>query len=127
MKLTKLFVIFSSILLLNSSLSTNITFKPSIDSQTLYKSICKITNDITSSKSDTKDILIGNLGGKIWSSTINNIVQCIDDETAVVVTDLQNKMSRNNLKKALLIIVAFDSIDGVSIKNLSRRTDPVIF
>jgi len=116
MKLTKLFVIFCSILFFNSSISTKIDLILPTDSQNLSRSICNIANDVINSKTDTQDILIGNFGGKSQSSTINDIIQCINDETTVVVTDLKDKMSRNDLRKASLFIIAFDMIDGVSIK-----------
>ena len=116
MKITKLFIIFSTIFIFNSSLSTNFVLNPSIFDQNLSKSISKIANDATSTTTDTHDILIENLGGNIWSSTINEILKCIDDATAVVVTDLKAQMLSNVLKKAMVIIVAFDMIDGVSFK-----------
>jgi hypothetical protein len=79
----------------------------------LPKSICKVTNDITSSKSDTQDILIGNLGGKIESSIVNDIVKCIDDGTAVVVADLKDIIKNEQLRKTSIIILVMDQANEV--------------
>ncbi|CAG9811315.1 unnamed protein product [Chironomus riparius] len=111
MKITKLLIFISTISILNLAISTK-----SINSdQHLAENICRITNDIIKSTNDTQDILIGNLGGIIWSSAVNEIIKCIADETAVVFTDLRIKMINSNLRKAAVIIMAFDKVDGASI------------
>jgi len=115
MKISLFFVIFSTLFLLNSSFGTYNHLKSSSDDQKLSKSICKITNDVTSSKIHTQDILIGNLGGKIWSSTINDIVQCIDDGSAVVIVDLNAVMEEKNLRKASVVILTLNGINQVSL------------
>ena len=96
-KIVKFFVIFLCIFCLNST-----------DAQDLSKNICKITNDITKSSTDTQDILIGNLGGETWSSTVNDIIQCVDDNIAIVVTDFQQKIIEKNLKKASVVILILE-------------------
>ena len=103
----KIAIQFSLIFILNSSIGM-------CNEQNLIQSICKITNDITNSNTDKKDVLIGNLGGKTWSLTINKIIECIDDETAVVVTDLSKKMTTKDLRKAAVIIIAFKEPNEVS-------------
>jgi hypothetical protein len=74
MKFVKIFVTFSSILLLNSSFSTTIIPESPSDDQKLAKSVCKITNDVTRAKTDTQDILIGNFGGQAESTVVNDII-----------------------------------------------------
>ena len=113
---TKVFIILLSFYFLNSSLSTNFTLKSSTDDENLAKSICKITNDVINSRADTQDILIGNLGGQIWSSTINDIIQCIDDRNAVVLTDFKTKITEKSLKKASVTILALQWFNNVSLK-----------
>ena len=114
MKTVKIFTILSSLLLLNSTLSTNLILKSSTDDEKLSKSICKITNDVINTKTDTQDILIGNLGGKVWSSTVNDIVKCIDDGNAVVVTDFNAKIVEKNLRKSAVVILTMEWLDRVS-------------
>ena len=118
MRITKLFIIFCAILLLNSAFSS----KSLSSDQNLAPSICKITNDITKSTTETQDILIGNPGGQVWSSTVNDIIKCIDDGTAVVVTDLSSQMLNKNLRKASVVIVTLDRIDGVSVNEVSEKS-----
>ena len=118
MRITKLFIIFCAILLLNSAFSS----KSLSSDQNLAQSICKITNDITKSTTETQDILIGNPSGQVWSSTVNDIIKCIDDGTAVVVTDLSSQMLNKNLRKASVVIVTLDRIDGVSVNDVSAKS-----
>jgi len=115
MKITKFFIIFSTLLFINSSLSTNFIQKSLIDDQQLSKSICEITNDIINSKSDTQDILIGNLGGKIWSSTISDIIQCLSDNKAQVLSDFRTTIKKINLRKASVVILTLDKLEQVNI------------
>lgn len=108
-----LFLLFLSLLLFAK---INARIKILISDQTLPNSICKVTNDIINSKSDTQDILIGNLGGKLWSSMVNNIIKCIDEESAVVVTDFKLKIIEERLWKAtVVILVGLKQTDDVSI------------
>ena len=106
MKYSRINVIFLTLLLFNSSLGNNLFIQSLPDDQNLPKSICKITNDVISSKNQTQDILIGNLGDKTWSSTVNEIIKCIDGETALVVTDLKTKITEKRLKKSPVVILA---------------------
>ena len=110
----KLFCIFLIIFCISSTVSGSYSIKPSIDDQKLPKSICKIINDVTNSKTDTQDILIGSSGGKVQSSTINDIIECIDDKNAVVLTDLRTKVAEKTLRKATVIILELRSIRKVS-------------
>ena len=57
--------IILTLFVFNLTVSTKFIQKATIDDQKLPKSICKITNDITSSKTDTQDILIGNVGSQV--------------------------------------------------------------
>ncbi|KAL7014255.1 hypothetical protein ACKWTF_015827 [Chironomus riparius] len=84
--------------------STNLVVESSLNK--IAPSICKIINEITSSTTDTQDILIGNLGGQSWSTTVNDIVKCIDDETAVVISDFKTKLTDDKLRKASIVILA---------------------
>jgi len=122
MSTTKVLAVILAFCTLNSSFSTNFILKSLIVDQKLSKSICKITNDVTSSKTDTQDILIGNVGGNIWSSTINDIVSCIDDETTVVVSDLNAIMTENNLRKASVTILALKWLNVVSSTLIEEKT-----
>lgn len=107
------FFIISTISLLTSSLSTNLVTNSSLNLQKLPKIICKITNDITNSKPDTQDVIIGNLGGEIWSSTINMIAKCIDVDSAVVVSNFNKLITKQSLRKAEVVILSFDRISEV--------------
>ncbi|CAG9799848.1 unnamed protein product [Chironomus riparius] len=86
------------------SFSLNPAPKPIRDDQKFSKSICKIANDITNSKTDTQDILIGNLGVKpiLWSPTVNNIVECIGSGSAVVISDFRQTFVDKLFRKASL-------------------------
>ncbi|KAL7014273.1 hypothetical protein ACKWTF_015844 [Chironomus riparius] len=102
MNYLQLFLILSSILFL----STNAVIKVSMSDKKFFQNICNIINDVTGSRTDTQDILIGNLGGKIWSSTVNDIAQCIDHGNAVVVTDFKTKITEKRLWKASVVVIA---------------------
>lgn len=115
MKIKNIFVVLITFCILNTSLCTKFIRKFSIDDEILSKSICKITNHITNSKSDTQDILIGNLGGQNGSSMVSDIIHCIDGGKAVVATDLRNTMKNVKLRKASVIILKLNRVDAVSI------------
>ena len=91
-------------LLLTSTLSTNFLLKTSSDDKKLSDYVCKITKDITKSKGDTQDVLIGNVGDEMWSSTVNDIAACVRDENTVVVTDFKAVMREKTLRKAAVVV-----------------------
>ena len=62
MKLTIIFLLFSSLVLLNSSLSIDIVNSWSSKDEKLLKSICSVVNHITRSNDGTQDIMIGYSG-----------------------------------------------------------------
>lgn len=130
MSLANIFVIFSFFVVLNSSYSTNFVHNSSKTDHNLSKSICKITNDITSSTIDTQDILIGNLDDKVLSTTVNNILKCIHHETSVVVTDFRSKITETRLWKAAVVVLVMNEANEVcrSLKNIKYfETRSLIF
>lgn len=115
MVLLNFFVVLLLVLHVNLSFTKNIYQKSSIDDRELPKSICKITNDVTNLTTDTQDILIGNFGGKAWSSTVNDILQCLHKTTAVVVTDFITKITEQSLRKVSVVVaIGFDPKNHVS-------------
>ncbi|CAG9811090.1 unnamed protein product [Chironomus riparius] len=106
MKIIKILAPFLAILILNLTCSTNLIIKTLQDDKRLSNYICKITKDITKAKSDTQDVLIGNLGGNMWSSTINYIAGCVGSDTAVVLSGFKDVLTEKTLRKASVIILA---------------------
>jgi len=113
MKLSLIFIIFSSIVLLNSSHSLEIS---QIFSNHSSRPICKIINDLTRLTNDTQDILIGNIGDRNWSQNVNDIIECIDDDKAIVVTDFKGIHQEKKLRKGSVIVVALQHPSRVCIK-----------
>lgn len=89
MKFLDFLITFFMRYFLNSVSSASISSKMSIEDQNLSKSICMLTNDVINLKANTQDILIGNLGGKLWSSTIDDIIKCSRSKSAIVLTDFR--------------------------------------
>ncbi|KAL7014265.1 hypothetical protein ACKWTF_015837 [Chironomus riparius] len=119
MKVALFLVKFSTIFQFISSVSTDYVLIKSTVHQKLPKSICKITNDIMNTNMDTQDILIGNLGGKAWSTTIDETIKCIDDKAGVFITDFKTKIIAERFKKSpVVILVGFDNNSHVSIVRL---------
>lgn len=77
----------------------------------MSKYVCKVTKDIISSKSDTQDVLIGNLAGELWSSTANDIAGCVGSDNAVVFSDFKSFVIKKTLRKAAVIILAVGYVD----------------
>ncbi|CAG9811316.1 unnamed protein product [Chironomus riparius] len=128
MRFTKLFIIASAIYILDASLSTKFALKFQTVDLNLAKSICKITNDVISKSTDTQDILFLNSKAIKESTTVNKVLTCIYDETAVVVTEFRKKTLIKGLRKAAVIIMAFDSIDGISIaKFIVEQRNSTVF
>ncbi|CAG9811583.1 unnamed protein product [Chironomus riparius] len=105
--------------ILNSSFSTKFHFKTLIDVKKLSNSICKVANDLINLKTHTQDILIGNLGRKSWSQTINDIAKCIGDGNAMVISDLKQQITEMKLRKATLVILTFDYFNGQQIRSIA--------
>ncbi|KAL7014254.1 hypothetical protein ACKWTF_015826 [Chironomus riparius] len=114
MKIKAFFVVFSTLFIINTSFTTKMLIKD----QELPKSICSITNNVTKSTTITQDILIGNMDRKIWSSTANDIIKCLDDDKAVVATDLTNTIQNLRLRKASVIILMLNQLNEVRMKKL---------
>ena len=113
MKISRFFALILALLILNSPLSTNLILKTSQNDKKLSNYVCKITKDITKTKRDTQDVLIGNLGGEVWSSTVNDIAGCVGSETAVIVNDLTTTVTEKTLRKAAVVILMFDKVNKV--------------
>lgn len=113
MKVSQLLSIFLSLLILNSSLSTNFFLKTSSNDKKLPNYVCKVTKDIIKSKTDTQDILIANFGGKLWSSTVNDISGCIGNGSAVVISDFKSAPTEKTLKRAAVVILMFRLVNQV--------------
>jgi len=132
-KISRVLLTFGVLINLNSTVSIEIISKSLIDDEKLSKSICKIANDVARSKTGTQDILIGNFGFQVWTSTTNDIVRCIDDETAVVVADFKEIIKSKRLRKASTVILPLGYVDKVSFsriyfgKNQEGRTDKMPF
>ena len=112
MRISKILTLCLILLILNSTLSIHLLLGNLFDNEKFVNSICKITNDVANS-TDKQDILIGNLGGKVWSSTINDIVQCIVLRNPVVITDFKTVVKERNLRKASVVILTLNSVDSV--------------
>ena len=120
-KISGFLATFCIIINLNLLVSIEVISKSSTDNAKLSKSICKIANDVTSSKTGTNDILIGNFGFQIWTSTINDIVRCIDDETAVVVADFKKIIKSKRLRKASTVLLLLGYVDKVGYFQKNRK------
>lgn len=118
MKIKKLFLSFTLLLIINSTLSKNQRLKAETNDDKLPKSICKIVNDIIKTKTDTQNILFGNLSEKYFSAVTNDIASCIDGQVSAVITDFRAKIVETKLWKASIMILIFDTIDEVSINNI---------
>lgn len=101
------------ILILSSSLSNKMILKTTASGQNLSTNVCKITKDIIKSKTDAQDILIGNLGGKLWTTTLNDIAGCIGSDNSVIVNDFEEALTEKSLRKAAVIILALGWADQV--------------
>ncbi|CAG9811092.1 unnamed protein product [Chironomus riparius] len=110
MKFFQFYVPFLVLIVCNSTLNINFILK---NDKKLSNYVCKVTKDIISSKSDTKDVLIGNLGGKVWSSTVNDIAGCVGQDSAVVASDFKEPLTVETLRKAIVIILAVGYINKV--------------
>lgn len=115
MKFSRLLVPFLAFCILNSSLSSSFTLKISQNDKLLSNSVCKIIKDISKSKTDTQDILIGNLGGNLWTSTINDITGCIGSDNSVVISNFKAALKEENLRKAAVIVMMLSDVSEVRI------------
>jgi len=95
-----------AIFLFNESFAFNITNQ----NESLAEYACNLTKDIIISQSHTQDVLIGNLGGKMESEIINQLIGCIGHENPVVVTDLNSKINEKDLRKASIVVLVVDTI-----------------
>ncbi|CAG9811084.1 unnamed protein product [Chironomus riparius] len=71
--------------------------------------ICKVSKDVIKAKNHNQDVLIVNLGGKMWLSTVNDIARCVGHENAVLVNDFKKPLTEKTLRKANLIIMFAES------------------
>lgn len=118
MSISITFVTFSTLFIVTSSNYTHSVPNLSIADQNLPKSICKITNAIISSTTDTQDILVGNIGGKVLPLTFNDILECIEDVSAVVVSNFEEIIVNKHLRKATIVIMLINESNLVSMEQL---------
>ena len=123
MKFSRIFALILALFILNSTLSTNFILKTSQNDKKLSNYVCKVTKDITKTKSDTQDVLIGNLGGEAWSSTVNDIAGCVGSENAVVVNNFSKLLTEQTLRKAAVGIVAMEFVDKVRFERKQQQNN----
>jgi hypothetical protein len=115
MKLTILFLLFSCLFLLNSTLNLDFLEELSGQDDNIITSACKIVNDVTGAKNETQDILVGHIGSGRWSQGVNDLTQCIDGDKTVVVTNLRMVAEEKRLRKASVIVLIAYQADRVSL------------
>lgn len=113
MKIWKAFMLLLLLCIFNRTFSMYFILKVSQNDKNLANYVCKITKDLQKSKTDTQDVLIGNLDDKSWTSTVNDIAGCIISDSAVVVSDFKKVLDEKSLKKAAIIVLALASADQV--------------
>ncbi|CAG9811263.1 unnamed protein product [Chironomus riparius] len=111
MKISSHFIILLLILIFGPSIASSLRLKSLQNSEKLSNSICRITNDMTNSKTYTQDILIANLGGKGTSPLADEIIRCLNGGNAVVTSNLRSVNTEMNLRKAPIIILMFNKVD----------------
>ncbi|KAL7013823.1 hypothetical protein ACKWTF_015606 [Chironomus riparius] len=113
MKILKLLL---SVLIVDAAICIAKLIHITLTDDKLSTSICKIANDITHSKVETQNVLLGTLGGKAMSLEVQDIAQCVADENPVVVlSTFHTKILERKLWKASVIILIFDSINEVNV------------
>lgn len=125
MKFTKILPIFLIFSVLNSVLGTILVSENSSNDINLSNFVCKIIKAITKTKNDTQDVLVGNLGGKLWSSTVNDIAGCVGRGSAVVVSNFGDLVTEKTLRKATVVVLGLKDLDKVKLyliylKNLKK-------
>lgn len=108
------FLLILIFIIINFKTISNFHLQPTPSDKNLSESICKITNDVIKSNTDTNDILIGNLGANVLLLAINELILCIDKPRAVIISNFDGKLSNKNLRKASIIILVMNKVDQVS-------------
>ena len=114
MKFTTLFLVFTSILIIES-LNSSILQKTLIQASKLQKLVCQIINNSSHFNNDTQDILIANFGGDNKSQEVNEIIECIGDDKALVISNLSRKHINPRLRKTAVIVMMIRNTDRVSL------------
>ena len=83
------------------------------DDQSISNFICKVTTDIIKTSAHTQDVLIGKFYNQSRTSVVNDIAECLNDVSSIVITDFKHPIMEKNLRKATVIIVELDSADVV--------------
>lgn len=99
---------------LNGSICTNQFHSHLVSINKFAHQVCELTKQILNSSPHTQDVLIAKHGGEMWSSTINDIVKCIQIKNAVVLNDFKEIFREKNLRRASVVIAAFDYLDQVN-------------
>ena len=113
MRILILFTFLPLHLLLNLALKSNL-LSNSLEHGRVVESICKCVNEDAISRTDTNDILIANLGDKMWSTTVNDLAKCVESKSVVVLSNLNEVLRGQNLRKASMTIVTFYAVDQVN-------------
>ena len=81
----------------------------------------KFAKDILKSTNDTQDVMIGNLESTNQPSITNDVAACIETSNPVVISDFKLPISENKLRKAAVVILAFASVNKVSLCDLHSK------
>jgi hypothetical protein len=75
--------------------------------------VCNITENIIKSRNDTQDVLIKTSDSNIWSGVINDIIDCLDDDIAIVINDIEKNITTYKLRKPSVVILMINSFNEV--------------
>lgn len=78
---------------------------------------CDLTKHILNNSKELKDVLILNVGGEIWKSTINDVTRCAANNQApvTVIQSLNSPAADQYLRQSAVVIMAYDRNEMVSI------------
>ena len=111
----KLLLLFLACITVKLILGANLLIQNSPENSKLSNYVCKITKEIINTSFHTQDILVGSLGNNSRISALNDIIECLNNENAIVIMDFQKPIIGRDLRKASVMILDIEQISLVRI------------
>ena len=81
----------------------------------LLNYVCKLTHNILTVDSDTKDVAIGYFNSKLSQEFFNRVVECASTHSIVMTSNFSRPIEVKNMRKAQLVILLSDFSNWVRI------------
>lgn len=114
MKILLIFAFFLTLFIKASAVDPNVFLKAPLNDDNLANSLGKNLKDTVNLEEGTGDILLARVDDNVKESIIGDLSRCLGADNPIILTDLNEPLHNDGLRKAKLMIIEGSDINMVS-------------